>query len=292
MRTLKLKISNQEDGKEVKWLLFTKFKLSSRLVTKLKNTDGIKLNNESVTVRKTVKVGDVLELILPDEKSKNVIPVDLPLDILYEDEDLLIVNKPYDMPVHPSMNNYDNTLGNAVMYRYKDIPFTYRPVNRLDRDTTGVVIVARTAQAADSLSKQMQNGTYKKTYLCITDGVPNPLKGIIDAPIKREQESVIKRIVSSDGQAAVTNYEVLKENGKNALVKVNPVTGRTHQIRVHFSYIGCPLKNDFLYGKQENDEIFMLHCSKVEFNHPVTCKKIIITAPVPHYMSIVQEDKE
>ena len=287
MRKLEMIIDDLNSGKEVKQLLQNNFKLSSRLITKLKNTNGIKLNGESVTVRKVVAVGDVLELILPDAQSQNVIPIEMPLDILYEDEDILVVNKPFDMPVHPSMNNYDNTLGNAVMFHYKDIPFTYRPVNRLDRDTTGVVIIARSAYSAAELSKQLQNGTYKKTYICVTDGVPNPAIGRIDAPIKREQESVIKRIVSNDGKEAITNYKVLEENGKNALVEVKPITGRTHQIRVHFSYIGCPLKNDFLYGKQENDDIFMLHCKSVEFRHPVTKEKMTVVAPNPSYMKIV-----
>ena len=285
MKNLKLTVSEADSGKDVKHLLYNRFRASGRLITKLKNSDGIKLNGESVTVRKTVTKGDVLELILPEQRSINVIPIEMPLEVLYEDDDILAVNKPFDMPVHPSMNNYDNTLGNAVMFRYKDEPFTYRPVNRLDRDTTGVVLIARNAYSAAELSKQLKNGVYKKTYLCVTDGVPEPLSGEIVAPIKREQESVIKRIVSSDGQPSFTKYKVLKENGENALVEVNPITGRTHQIRVHFSYIGCPLKNDFLYGVQEGDNIFMLHCRKIEFKHPLTGKEMVISAPVPKYIT-------
>lgn len=286
MRTLELIIDKTDDGKEIKSLLENKLKLSRRLISGLKNNDGIKLNGDSKTVRTKVKTGDKLEIIMPEKNSANVVPVNIPLDILYEDDDLLAVNKPLDMPVHPSLNNYRNTLGNAVMYYFKDIPFTYRPVNRLDRDTTGVVIIAKTPQAANSLSKQMQKGIYEKEYCCITEGIPVPKEGTIDAPIMREKESIIKRVVASDGQYAVTNYKVEKEKGKNAILTVRPVTGRTHQIRVHLSYIGCPLKNDFLYGKQKDDSPFMLHCKKVTFNHPVTGIRMSIEAPIPEYFKI------
>ncbi len=287
MRELILIVNNEQVDKTVGWLLVNYFKLSKRLITKLKQIpDGILLNGNHVTVRGVVKIGDELKITMPQNKSPNVIPVEMPLEILYEDEDILAVNKPQDMPVHPSLNNYDNTLGNAVMYYYRNENFVFRAVNRLDRDTTGVVIIAKTPQASHNLSLQMQKGTFKKTYLCITDGVPEISKGEIDAPIRREQESIIKRIVAYDGKRAITQYEVLAENGENALIKVNLLTGRTHQIRVHFSHIGCPLKNDFLYGKQEGEEKFMLHCSEIKFNHPVTKEPLMIKAPTPGYMKI------
>lgn len=287
MRELTFIIDDNYDGKSVKTVLESRFKLSKRLITKLKQEEkGILLNDSHITVRGVVKKGDILSVNMPEKISENVIPVEMPLDILYEDEDILAVNKPKDMPVHPSLNNYDNTLGNAVMYYYKDKPFVYRAVTRLDRDTTGVVIIAKTPQAGHNLSLQMQNGIFEKTYFCITDGVPNPEKGVIDAPIKREQESIIKRVVSPDGKRAITEYEVVEKNDKNALVKVNLITGRTHQIRVHFSYIGYPLKNDFLYGIQTENEEFMLHCEQVSFNHPISGAKITVKAPLPPYMEI------
>lgn len=287
MRELKFTIDDNFNGKTVKTVLESHFKLSKRLITKLKQDEkGILLNGEHITVRGIVKTGDVLSVNMPEKISENVIPVEMPIDILYEDEDILAVNKPKDMPVHPSLNNYDNTLGNAVMYYYKDKPFVYRAVTRLDRDTTGVVVIAKTPQAGHNLSVQMQKGIFEKTYFCITEGVPCPEKGVIDAPIKREQESIIKRIVSPDGKKAVTEYEVVEKNRENALVKVNLLTGRTHQIRVHFSHIGYPLKNDFLYGTQTQNEEFMLHCEQVSFNHPVSGVKITIKAPLPPYMKI------
>ena len=286
MRNFELIIDENYDNKTVKEILYGHFRLSGRLITKLKLTDGIKLNGESVTVRRVLKKGDKLLLILPDGNSDNVIPVNIPIEIIYEDNDILVVNKPQNMPTHPTSYNFDNTLGNAVKYLYKDEPFTYRPVNRLDKDTTGCLIVAKTAHSAFELSKQMQKGLYKKTYVCITEGVPNPKEGIIDAPIKKT--GVLKREVVSGGQDAITEYKTLEEKDGLALVEAKPITGRTHQIRVHLKHIGCPLLNDFLYGK-EGDTPFMLHCKTIEFYHPVTKEKMKLEAPIPEYFTIKKD---
>ena len=281
MPDFKLNIKKEHENFSVGELINKYFRISSRMLTKLKNNDGIKLNGQHITVRGRVKEGDVLALIMPQEKSKNVVPTDLPLDILFEDEELLIVNKPKDMPVHPSLNNYTNTLGNAVMYYYRDRPFVYRPVNRLDRDTTGIVIIAKSAYAHNSLSKQMQKNIFKKTYTAVTSTPPVPEKGIINAPIKREQESIIKRVVAEDGQVAITEYETLYAKDGYAVVKVLLHTGRTHQIRVHFAHIGAPLLYDYLYGKEVEGKTFMLHCTQLEFLHPVTGEKMVISCPPP-----------
>lgn len=278
MPDFKLNIKKEHEEFSVGELINKHFKISSRMLTKLKNNDGIKLNGQHITVRGRVKEGDVLALIMPEEKSKNVVPTDLPLDILFEDDELLIVNKPKDMPVHPSLNNYTNTLGNAVMYYYNDRPFVYRPVNRLDRDTTGIVIIAKSAYAHNSLSQQMQRNLFKKTYLAVTSIPPVPEKGIIDAPIRREQESIIKRIVAEDGQRAVTEYETISVENGHAVVKIKLHTGRTHQIRVHFAHIGAPLLYDYLYGEEVEGKTFMLHCTQLEFLHPITGEKMIINS--------------
>ncbi len=286
MRELTLNITEKENGTDVGTLLKKHLKLSSRLITKLKNCGGIILNNEVVTVRKIVSVGDILTVKMPEGNSQNVVPVDLPLDILYEDEDILIVNKPKDMPVHPSMNNYKNTLGNAVMYYYKDIPFVYRPVNRLDRDTTGIVIVAKTPQASHDLSRQMQEGNFKKEYLALISGCPEDEYGIIDAPIKREQESIIKRCVAPDGQNAITEYVIIDKGENCSVAHIKLHTGRTHQIRVHFAHIGHPLMYDYLYGTEEVGKTFCLHCYKLTFFHPTTKERVCIIANPPDYFKI------
>lgn len=286
MRELTLTIEEKHTNYNVGMLLKKHFGLSSRLITKLKQSGGIKLNGEVVTVRKEVKINDILCIAMPEGISHNVIPVELPIDILYEDDDILAVNKPKNMPVHPSMNNYDNTLGNAVMFYYKDKPFVYRPVNRLDRDTTGIVIIAKTPQASHDLSRQMQESKFKKEYLALIDGIPSPEYGIIDAPIKREQESIIKRCVASDGQRAITEYVIIDKNDTSSVAHIKLHTGRTHQIRVHFSHIGHPLKYDYLYGTEEIGKTFCLHCYKLTFFHPVTKERVTLICNPPGELNL------
>ena len=276
MEEIIFKITKENHGKTVKQILCGQLKLSARLISRLKVPGGMVLNGENVTVRAMVSENDILKISPPPRRSENVIPVNIPIDILYEDDEILAVNKPQDMPVHPSLHNYDNTLGNAVMYHYNNPDMVYRAVTRLDRDTTGIVLIAKTQRAAAALSKQLIAGKIIKTYYCITENIPNPLYGEINAPIKRERESIIKRCVSPDGQNALTKYEVLNPVNGHCLIKVNPVTGRTHQIRVHLSHIGCPLKNDFLYGSQNGDMPFLLHCGNLEFHHPESGEKMVI----------------
>lgn len=287
MPKYELIIDDKYDGIAVGKIIESKFKISARLLSKLKNTDGIKLNGEHITVRGIAKKGDVLSLIMPNDKSENIIPVNFPLDILYEDDELLIVNKQRGMPTHPSLNNFDNTLGNAVMYYYKDIDFVYRPAIRLDKDTTGIVVIAKTPYAHHKISLQLQNRTFDKKYLAICKNVPKDKEGIINAPIKREKESIIKRVVASDGQEAITHYKVIKEKDNLALVELILKTGRTHQIRVHLAHIGCPLLYDYLYGEEEENKTFLLHCTQVSFIHPTTNKRLTINCLPPEEFDII-----
>lgn len=279
MRELIHTVTSEEHGKAVGDIIRLNFDISSHLLAYLKNNQGIYLGDELVTVRKTVASGDILTLKIRDIKSPNIVPVNLPLKIVYEDEDILVVDKPENMPVHPSINNYTNTLGNAVMYYYRHEEFTFRPVNRLDRDTTGLVVIAKNRYAADIISRQMKEGLFKKEYMAVVEGIIEEKEGEINAPIKRESESVIKRCVSEDGKAALTKYRVVDECDNKSLVKINLLTGRTHQIRVHFSHIGYPLCYDYLYGNEQKGKTFCLRCSKVEFFHPFTGKNISFSLP-------------
>lgn len=279
MRKIYYTLLSGDEKYTVGELLKSKLSISSRVLSGLKKENLIFLNDIQCHTWQKGKNGDTLSFVLQDTfPSENVVPRKIPLDIIYEDDDILAVNKPSDMPVHPSMNNYENTLGNAVMYYFRNIPFVYRPVNRLDRDTTGAVIIAKTQQACFNLSKQMQNGIFKKTYLAVIDGVPEKEHGIIDAPIARVPGSAIKRCVSPLGKPAVTEYDILQSNGEISLVQVKLHTGRTHQIRVHFSYIGHPLLYDYLYGREVPGKILLLHCEKLEFAHPVTNNPLTIIA--------------
>lgn len=283
MKKIKLEISDEMDGKIIKDLLHNPLEISSRLITKLKSyDDGILLNGIRVTVRKEVHKGDILELNIHQESSDNIIPKNIPIDIVYEDAEILVVNKPFNMPTHPSIGNYENTLANAVMYYYRDTDFVFRAVNRLDRDTTGLVLIAKNQYSANKLSSQIKNNEIKKVYLAICEGRFSEDEGTIEENILREKTGIIKRIVSQNGQYAKTDYKVLAYKDGYSLVEVYPKTGRTHQIRVHFSYIGHPLYSDFLYGSEILGERTRLHCHKLSFLHPETGEKCTFVAPAPN----------
>ncbi len=276
MPDIELKINESTDGKYLRDILRNDLKISSSLLTKLKKSGGIMLNNVIVNVSEKVKSGDILTVDFPKENSENILPVNIPLDILYEDDYLFIINKPKDMPTHPSIGNRDNTVANACMYYFKNKDFVFRPVNRLDRDTTGIVVIAKDARTSALMSRQMKDGKFKKTYYAILSGIPKEPKGIIDAPIGRADGSILKREVRSDGQSALTEYEIIEAYANTSLAKIKLHTGRTHQIRVHFSHIGTPLLYDYMYGTEVPGETLYLHCGKVEFIHPISEKEFKI----------------
>ncbi len=275
--------SQDDSGKNVRQIIEREYSLSSRTLSKLKKNGGIKVNGENVTVRCVLRQGDTLCLMLEDTPSENIEKTDIPLDVLFEDDDLLIVNKPLGMPTHPSQGHHRDTLANAVMYRYRNSDFTFRAITRLDGDTTGVVLIARNALSAQRLTDSLQKGKIKKEYAAVVLGVPSPEKGLIDAPITRCENSIIKRKVSADGKRAVTEYEsdFTRKDKKYTLVRAFPVTGRTHQIRLHLSHIGYPIYGDFLYGEPIDGVRAYLHCRSLIFNHPMTGEKLKIEAPIP-----------
>ena len=225
---------------------------SRQIIIHLKKTEnGILRNGVWAYVRTQLFPGDSLKITLVEENaSENILPVPIEPEIVYEDEDLVVVNKPFDMPVHPSIHNYDNTLANAMAYYYQQQgeTFIFRCINRLDRDTTGLLILAKNALSASILSTAMKKRQIHRTYQAVVSQIPAPLAGTIDAPIARKEASAIERCVDFEkGERAVTHYKVLKTKGSLALVELSLETGRTHQIRVHMDYIGCPLLGDYLY---------------------------------------------
>jgi len=263
------------DGILVKTILKNHFKMAASVVTVLKNSSGILVNGEIVTVRKVMNRGDKLEIFIPDTPSDNILPVEGNIDILYEDEDILCVNKPSGMPTHPSQNHYSDTLANYVCWYYRAVPFTFRVSNRLDSYTSGIVIIAKNMYSASFLCTEEFRKNISKTYYALCRGVFENKKGTVVASIGRCEGSTIKREVSPNGKYAETHYEVIKEVDGNSYIKLNLKTGRTHQIRVHMSYIGHPLLNDFLYDNMaDNDKHHFLHCGKISFVHPCT-KEII-----------------
>lgn len=286
MREFILTVPENLAGRDIKYILKNHFGFSSSLITALKDGDGIMLCGKKEFVNKKTALGDVLKITLFDKASENITPQNMPLDILYEDEDLLAVAKPPKMPTHPSIYHTKDTLANAVLYYFRDIPFTFRAPSRLDRDTSGVLIVAKNAWCAERISNEIKNGEFKKEYVAVCVGIPKDMHGTISAPIKREKQGIIKRTVAPDGKSAVTDYEVIKTLGNLSLLRLYPKTGRTHQIRLHLSHIGTPIYGDFLYGEEVLGERIRLHCRSVSFVHPFSKELITVTAPLPPDMEL------
>lgn len=284
-RVLTYEITAEQEGTKIGDFLRTAG-YSRHVIIHLKKTEnGILLNGEWAYVGQFLKEGDHLEIrIIESESSEQIVPAELPLDIVYEDEDLLIINKPADMPIHPSINNYDNTLANALMWYYqqKGETFVYRCINRLDRDTTGLLIVAKNMLSGGILSDMSKKREIHREYLAIAEGEV-PQEGVIDAPIARKEESVIERCVDFEkGDRAVTHYWRLDYRNGYSLVRLKLETGRTHQIRVHMKYLGHPLTGDYLYNPDYrilNHQA--LHSWKLAFRHPITGAQMQFKADPP-----------
>ena len=268
------------DERPLKDVLLKEIKLSVTLLKRIKFS-GLYVNGEKATVRKTVKEGDVVRILFPDDDPSDVEAIEAPLRIVYEDEDILAVSKPTSMPVHPSKGNSLVTLANAVMWYYRDKPFVFRAVNRLDRDTSGIVLIAKTAEAAYRLSDAMKKGEFIKEYVAIVDGCPTPTDGTVNARIARECEGEMKRVVREDGKDAITHYKVIKTDGERSLVRIKLETGRTHQIRVHMAHIGHPLTKDFLYGNGTSGDTYCLHAERLTLPHPRTGEIITLVSEAP-----------
>lgn len=250
-------INEKQDKILLRDFLRRELKLSARLVKSLKKYENsILVNGEHSIVTKRLSKGDVVTLDFTDKEedvNEYLEKTDIPLDIIYEDENFTVVNKSSNVPTHQSLRHYTDTLANALAFRYKDRPYVFRAINRLDMDTSGVVVTANNRFYADFLCEKLQNGGFHKQYIAIVEGKLEG-EGTIDAPIIRLEESIIKRGVSSEGDESITNYKVLMSSDSVSVVLVTPVTGRTHQIRVHMAHIGHPIVGDFLYGK-ESDEM-------------------------------------
>ncbi len=298
---MKVTVTAEWDGKLLRDYLKT-LHLSAKMLSRLKYTeDGIRADGVRVTVRHVLHTGEELELLWNDtEPSPKIIPADLPLAIAFENEDVVVPAKPADMPTHPSHDHYTDTVANALAHRYAEagVPFTFRPVNRLDRNTSGLVLVARNQPAAARLCRSMHDGLIHKTYAAILCGVPEPPCGEIHAPLCRTAESIIVRRVCEPGEGddALTRYKTLavSDDGGYALVLASPVTGRTHQLRVHFAHIGHPILGDDLYGDPTAHGIFprqALHAGKLVFPLPfgnegdASPETVTVTAPLPADMT-------
>lgn len=278
-------VTSEENGTVLLAFLKETLGLSHRTLVKLKaKEDGILQNGVRVTVRAVLHTGD--EILLhtedsPSDANPHLLPCKLPLCILWEDEDICVCNKPAGMPTHPSHLHYDDTLANALAYRYRDENYVFRAVNRLDRETSGVVLTARHAPAAARLGSALQAGRIEKNYLALAVGVTEET-GEIDLPIRRAEDTIILRKTAPDGEPALTRYTRLATDGENSLLLVTPVTGRTHQIRVHMAALGHPLCGDELYGSAcAAIGRCALHAYSLVFPHPRTGERTRVRAPLP-----------
>ena len=282
--------AKEDDGITVKEFLAAHLDLSSKMLKYLKyRPDGILRNGVRVTVRARLHEGDLLTLGMRDAQSPpHLEPVDLPLEILFEDDEIVVPSKPADMPTHPSHDHWKDTVANALAFRYASmkIPFVFRPINRLDRDTSGLLLIARNKLSAGRLTRFMQQGKIRKTYLAVVEGEDIPPAGQIEKPLRRSRDSVIVREVCAPNdvgaEPAITEYRTLARGNGCALVEAHPLTGRTHQLRVHFASIGHPLAGDTLYGiPNGRTNRQALHAYQLAFPHPSTGKELRLTAPLP-----------
>ena len=286
---MKVTIEEKYDGMILRSFLRSTLGISSKMLTRLKNDEeGIVVNGTRVTVRYILRTGDELSLMDADREKGHVIPVKIPIEILYEDDDVLLVNKPPDMPTHPSHGHLDDTLANALVYLYAErgCPFVFRPISRLDRNTSGVVLVAKNKIASAKLHAAMRERRIEKMYLALLCGRLDPPDGRIEGYMCRTDMSIITRRVCAEDEAgamyALTEYESLSACERYTLVQTHPRTGRTHQLRVHFSSVGCPLLGDDLYGEgSEQIARQALHAYAVSFPHPADGRVVTVTAPLP-----------
>lgn len=281
----------EKENQTIKQILKEHFFMSERFILKLKKNNCIYLNGFSTHINKLTKKGDTLEIIENlEEDNSNIIPsANIPLSIIYEDEYMLIVNKQPGIPVHPSMSFYENSLSNAVKFYFDKIGLNkkIRPVNRLDKDTSGLVIFAKNEYIQECFIKQMNHNNFKKKYIALLEGILEKKSGTIDAPISRKEGSIIERCVNKNGSRAISHYIVLKEFKNFSEVEFTLETGRTHQIRVHSAFIGHPILGDSLYGKQTNlINRQALHSYYISFVHPISMKNMEFKIDLPSDMRL------
>ena len=290
-RRLELTVTPELAGARVDTLLKRCLHLSGTVVRRIKwLEDGILLDGVRVNTRCIPRAGQVLSVRLSDpERRSGVVPAPGPLDIVYEDGDLVVVNKAAGVPVHPGPGHFDDTLGNFLLRHYdqEGEEADFHPVHRLDRGTSGLLAVAKHAHAQEVLKNQLHSPAFRREYLAVCLGTPEPLAGVVDAPLGPKPGSLVEQMARPDGKPARTRYETLEVRGELALLRLELDTGRTHQIRVHMAHLGHPLAGDFLYGTEDKALIGRpaLHSWKLSLRHPITGESLTFTAPMPQDMA-------
>ena len=285
-----------ESGKRLDTYLAENTELTRTRIQQLIKEENIKVDNKKVKSSYKIEIGENIEILIPEEKQIDLIAQNININIVYEDNDIAVIDKKAGLVIHPSYGHESGTLVNAIMFHINDlsgINGEIRPgiVHRLDKDTSGLIIIAKNDKAHNKLSEMFKNKEINKTYLAIVKGSLGKDTGRLETQMGRDLKDRKKMsVLKTGGKTAITNYEVLDKNDKFSLVRVNIETGRTHQIRVHMKYLGYPILGDSVYGKESKSvKRQMLHAYKLEFIHPVTGKEMIIKSEIPKDFSEVLE---
>ncbi|MHC1683499.1 MAG: RluA family pseudouridine synthase [Clostridiaceae bacterium] len=285
---LTFNIGSEDAGSKLRDFLKFKCNFSSRFCRVSAYGQNIFVNKNVVRLSYILKENDVVEIKLNKEESQNIEPEDIKLDIVYEDQDLIVINKPPFIVVHPTKSHPNNTIANGLIhyFREKGENCIVRLVNRLDMNTSGLLIVAKNQFSHMALQRDMNEDTFKKQYLALTHGSLPEDKGTIDLPILNAEDNGIKRTIDRRGQRSVTHYEVVERYKEAQLVRLTLETGRTHQIRIHLSHLGCPIFGDILYGSEDKEYIQRqgLHAYKLQFPHPRDNRIIELESQLPSDM--------
>ena len=280
-------IDKENDGIKLGVYLKSRLMMSRNGLIKVKKSGSLKVNGCKAHTDIIIKAGDKVEFELPDRNSENILPEFMPLDIIFEDDYLIVINKEAGIPTHPSRNHYMGTLANGLMCHWmeEDRDITIRPVNRLDKNTSGLVIFAKSSHIQHLMSIEDYRSKITKEYLAVVQGVVEADSGTVDAPIAREKLNSIRRVVREDGAEAVTHYSVIERYEDCSLLEIVPETGRTHQIRVHMAHLGYPLLGDELYGgSQERIKRHALHAHRISMLHPIENRMLEFSAQIPSDM--------
>lgn len=288
-RTIDYYIDEASDGLRIEQFLRRKGYSGQNLTEIKRMPKSVLVNGEHYYMREQLKKGDHLAIcICETECSEKIPPTEIPLNIVYEDEDIIVINKPAGMPIHPSMNNYTNSMANALAWYYQKQgkPFIFRCCNRLDRDTSGLTVVAKHLVSGNILSSMVYKREIHREYQAIVRGHVTPESGTINAPLARKPGTIIERMVDfENGETAITHYHLAEESNGHSLVSLKLETGRTHQIRIHMKYLGFPLIGDYLYNPDmEYISRQALHSHRLVFNHPITGEHMEFAAPLPEDM--------
>ena len=293
MRILSLTVAPEDDGRLIGRVARGRMGVSAHQLTKAKFAGLLKLDGESVHADHVVHSGQLITVTLMDEEPAFEARAEhVPVVLVYEDEDIYVVDKPAPLATQSSPKQPDNTLENRLAGYFNDPGFIFRPVNRLDKGTSGLMAAAKNAHAQMLLSKQLHTPEFVREYLAVTEGVPVPAKGRVDKPIGKADGATVRREVREDGKPCATNYEVVSTKDDLTLVRLVLETGRTHQIRVHMSAIGCPVFGDFLYGTERQDvlpERFALHSARMRFLHPLSGREMEFSSPLPEELQKLME---